>query len=139
MAKKMGNAMTDQLAQDEAKTAEILQFCKQELDFKSLVARNPGIEILPVKCERTMLPLGIKNADGPKYVCISFRHTVHAAQRDMPFLAVRCHDSEIEIVGIDGRRSFPVTTLDELKKSIADAISRVDGECIKRLLAKSGN
>jgi hypothetical protein len=121
---RAADADRSQLESDRANTETVLQHCTAQ--FQAFKLKPSGHEVI-IDTAPEVSSLGLE-ADGVGYVIFSIAHRgeeTGSFQGTIPLMAVRCRNDEYEIKQIFGN-CLTVTTFDELRESLIDAISEIN-------------
>jgi hypothetical protein len=119
------------LAQDQQKTEELLQYCKQQFEGFKLVPTGHEVSVGKAASSRT---LGIQ-ADRVDFVSFNISHwgeETNDFQGQIPFLLTRFRNGEYHVIDVDGTRTT-LKTFDQLKEKLVQMLSEMDREYMKKI------
>lgn len=122
------------LAQDQQKTAEILQHCQKEFSGFKLAPTGHEVSVRTAESSR----VHDIEADDVEYVYLYISHWGEETgnfQGQIPVLLTRYRNGQYELIDADGKRTV-VKTFDQLKNKLVEALSSMNRDCMKRLFAK---
>jgi hypothetical protein len=121
----------DLLMQDQQKTEEVLQYCKQQFEGFKLVPTGHEVSIGKAGSSWT---LGI-HADRVDFVAFNISHwgeETNDFQGQIPVLSTRFRNGEYHVIDTDGKRTT-LKTFDQLKEKLVQMLSEMDREYLKRV------
>jgi hypothetical protein len=124
----------DLLTQDQQKTEEVLQYCKQQFEGFKLVPTGHEVTVGKANSSRT---LGIQ-ADRVDFVSFNISHwgeETNDFQGQSPLLLTRFRNGEYHVIDADGARTT-LKTLDQLKEKLVQILSEMDREYLKKVFEK---
>jgi hypothetical protein len=119
------------LTQDQQKTEEVLQYCKEQFEGFKLVATGDEVSIDKAGSSRTF---GIQ-ADRVDFVCFNISHLgreTNDFQGQIPVLLTRFRNGEYHVIDADSTRTT-FKSLDQLKEKLVQMLSEIDREYLKRV------
>lgn len=119
------------LMQDQQKSEEVLQYCKQQFEGFKLVPTGHEVSIGKAGSSRT---LGIQ-ADRVDYVSFNISHwgeETNDFQGQIPVLLTRFRNGEYHVIDADGARTT-VKTFDQLKERLVQMLSEMNRDYMKRV------
>ena len=119
------------LTQDQQKTEEVLQYCKQQFEGFKLVPTGHEISVGKAGSSRT---LGIQ-ADRVDFVAFNISHwgrETNDFQGQIPVLLTRFRNGEYHVIDAHGARTT-LKTFEQLKEKLVHMLSEMDREYLKRV------
>jgi hypothetical protein len=121
----------DLLTQDQQKTEEVLQYCKQQFEGFKLVPTGHEVRVGTAGSSRT---LGIQ-ADRVDFVSFNISHwgeETNDFQGQIAVLLTRFRNGEYHVIDADCAKST-LKTFDQLKEKLVQMLSEMDREYLKRV------
>lgn len=122
------------LTQDQQKTEEVLQYCKQQFEGFKLVPTGHEVSVGKAGSSRT---LGIQ-ADRVDFVVFNISHwgeETNDFQGQIPVLLTRFRNGEYHVIDADGARTT-FKSFDHLKERLVQMLSEMNREYMKSLFER---
>lgn len=119
------------VANDHAKTIEVLKHCKEIFEGFKLVPTGHEVSVDTANCS---VLHGIKS-DGVDYVCLHITHWSDETgnfQGQIPILLARFRHGEYQVVDVEGKK-YQAKTFDDLKQSLIHSLSEMGRDVMRKL------